>query len=309
MNFLFIDGGTTNTRVRLVSGSEIRDSVSEAIGSSKKDNSELKAACKKMISDIISRNGMKENDISYIVASGMVTSEFGLYCLPHISLPADAEKLSKNCHRTHLYDICSIPFVFTPGLRHPEKGGNMMRGEEEESIGLCLKYNINEPTAIILPGTHNKVILYENGFITEINNMMSGEMFELLSKQSILRYAFPEDMPKGFDEEALLLGAEECREFGLTDAALRIRCISNGGGKDALWLKSFLSGAVLYCDIQSIKKKSRGRALLLGGTKALKKQMAALIRHYLPDQKLIEVDDSVGENATTYGQMYVSSLI
>lgn len=308
MNYLCIDGGTTNTRVRLVRDGVITDSVSSATGSSDRDNTALKNACREMISEILARNGLAEKDISLAVASGMITSEFGLYHLPHITVPADLDKI-RSCAKKVSLDICGIPFLFTPGLRHVEKGGNMMRGEELESIGLCAKYGITEPTAIILPGTHNKVILYEDGYITEINNMMSGEMFSLLVNNSILRHCFPDGLPKGFDEEALFLGAEETREFGLTEAALRIRCIANGGEKSSLWLKSYLSGAVFYCDIQAIEKKCLGRTLLLGGDRKLKEQMSSLIRRYLPQLKLIEVSDEDGAEATALGQLMAANGI
>ncbi len=309
MKILCIDGGTTNTRVRLVIDGVITDTEKTDIGSSNKDNTELKRACREMIGGLLSRNGLTESDIRFIMAAGMLTSELGLYCLPHSVLPAGAADLAKAAKTVVLEEICSIPFVFTPGLKQAAVGGNMMRGEEAECFGLCSVYPTDGPVAVILPGTHNKVILYENGTITDLYSMMSGELFAALSAHTLLRHSFPDEMPNGFDGEALLLGAEDCRTNGLTEAALRVRSIEKGGGKSALWLKSYLSGAVLACDIQSMQKHCGERTILLGGPKALKKQFAALIPHYLPDNRLIEAKDEDGDTATTLGQILIADLL
>lgn len=309
MRYICIDGGTTNTRVRLVTDGAITDTEHSEIGSSQKDKTELTNACRAMIADILGRNDLTECDIEYIIASGMLTSELGLFCLPHALVPADVGTLAAAAKKVVLKDITSVPFVFTPGLKQPEAGGNMMRGEEAECFGLCNACNICGQAAVILPGTHNKVILYEDGTITDIYSMMSGELFAALSENTILRHSFPDGMPKGFDEEALLLGAEECRKYGLTEAALKIRSMEKGGGKTVLWLKSYLSGAVLYCDIQAMKVECGTRAILLGGPKALKKQLSVLIRRYMPDSPFTEAADEISETATTLGQMMIASVL
>ncbi len=301
---LCLDGGTTNTRIRLMTDDKVTDTVQVKIGSSEKDNTALKCAVKEMISKILERNNLQEKDICAVLTAGMITSEFGLFELPHITAPAGVKEFADSIKEVLLPEISTIPFWFIPGLKNNEPEPNMMRGEETECIGLCASLNVHEPVAIILPGTHNKVILFDENKITACNSMMSGELIAALHGYTLLRHALPEKLPKEYDESALFAGADYCKMYGLTDAALRVRSIQKAGTRTQDWLASYLVGAVLYCDIIAISGKSQGCRLLIGGANPLRSEVASLCARYLPN--LITVlEDSVSVNATAIGQKVI----
>ena len=281
---LCLDGGTTNTRIRLMDGTEERDVISASAGSNHKNNKELREAVKKMIREILERNALTEKDIPVIMACGMVTSELGLFELPHILTPAGKEDFRNGVKKVLLEDVSGIPFCFIPGVKEAVRMPNIMRGEETECLGLIRQYHITEPLVLILPGSHNKVISFDGEKITAIYSMMSGEILAALSGHTILKNTLPEKLPKTFDREALLEGAEECRKYGLTGAALRERTIGLSKEKSDEWLTSFLAGTVLYSDIVAIREKAGGKKLLIGGGNPLREEVAALCRAYLENE-------------------------
>lgn len=302
---LCLDGGTTNTRIRLTENGRIIDSVSSHVGSNKKNNMELRQCVKEMIATILGRNSLREEDIPFIMACGMVTSELGLYELPHIFTPAGAEELKAGIKEVSLPDITGIPVRFIPGIKEQGPEPNMMRGEETECIGLLSAYGIDRPVVLILPGTHNKVINYDGKRITAVYSMMSGEMIAALSGHTILKNTLPEKLPKEFDEKALIEGALECRKCGLTGAALRERSIGLTKTGSDVWLSSFLAGAVLYCDMIAIKEKSEGKPLLIGGQSPLREEIAVLCGYFLKNE-LTCADEEAAVNASADGAVILS---
>ena len=305
---LCLDGGTTNTRIRLMDGTRTVDAEAVKIGSSERDNRALRDAVAQMIRTLLTRNGLRQADIPAILAAGMVTSEFGLYELPHLLLPAGIDELARGAKRVEIPEITSIPFWFVPGVKGTDAEPDMMRGEETECVGLCAAMGVREPAAVILPGTHNKVILFDGERMTAIASMMSGEMIAALSGHTLLRHSLPDPLPKAYDETALFAGADYCRQYGLTDAALRVRSIAKAGTRTPEWLSSYLVGAVLYCDIISIREKSHGYPLLIGGSDPLRSEVTLLAARYL-DNRLLPVDPDLSAAATAVGQDRIYSAI
>ena len=78
-----------------------------------------------------------------------------------------------------------------------------MRGEETQIAGFLA----SEPRfsgTICLPGTHTKWVEVEEGTVTAFHTFMTGELFSLLSEQSILRHSVSES---GDDPAAFLQAA------------------------------------------------------------------------------------------------------
>ncbi|MDO5311108.1 MAG: 2-dehydro-3-deoxygalactonokinase, partial [Clostridia bacterium] len=137
-NYITVDGGTTNTRLSLVRDRKVMRTVKLPLGAKAGiDNRDsYRAAVRDAISEL--RKDTGGEGIYRILASGMITSEFGLCNLPHISAPAGIAELHEGMYETVLADISDIPFVFIPGIRI--SGGDlehtdMMRGEEAELVG------------------------------------------------------------------------------------------------------------------------------------------------------------------------------
>ena len=88
--YLCVDGGTTNTRVCLCRSHELLDTVRLPLGARAgiDGTAPLKEALKEAIAALLARFSLQESNVVRILASGMITSEFGLCSLSHIPAPA-----------------------------------------------------------------------------------------------------------------------------------------------------------------------------------------------------------------------------
>ncbi|MBQ9921538.1 MAG: 2-dehydro-3-deoxygalactonokinase, partial [Clostridia bacterium] len=157
-NLITIDGGTTNTRVSLVKGDDIICTKRIAMGAGDciQSADKLKSEIKLAIEAILAENSLVFGDIEAVVASGMITSEYGLYTLPHIVAPVGIKQLYDGMKKVMLEDICPLPFFFIPGVKIQGElcDTDMMRGEETELMGIMQSGG----EAYVLPGSHSKLI-------------------------------------------------------------------------------------------------------------------------------------------------------
>ena len=90
----------------------------------------------------------------------------------------------------------SIESAVLPNKIHLISGAktnsDVMRGEETQIVGLIEKEDLFKKTLFILPGTHSKHILTDNGMVTGIKTFITGELFEVISQHSILKESLAE---------------------------------------------------------------------------------------------------------------------
>lgn len=136
---------------------------------------------------------------SLAILCGMVGRKGGWIETPY--LPTDRwSALSANLAQ-RAYGNMDIFVV--PGLRTLESD-DVMRGEETQILGF-LDGSPDFTGTICLPGTHSKWCQLSCGKIAGFQTEMTGELFELLSKNSVLRDAITE----GLCEDAFASGVEE----------------------------------------------------------------------------------------------------
>ena len=267
-NYITIDSGTTNTRVSLVIDGRIADTRKFNVGAKKgmENGQLLRDALRGGIADILQANGMNEEQIECILASGMITSEFGLVNLPHIIAPVGAKELHGSLYRCSLPEISRLPFVFVRGIK---TGGDalenvdMMRGEETELLG-----SFEGAGTYILPGSHSKIIdVDEQGRVVRFKTMLTGEMIAALSQNTILKDAVQlQDF--AVDEEFLLMGYEYARDHGLNEALFKVRILKNLFGKSPEQIYNFYMGVVLCDEIGQILEGEPVK-IVIGGNLAL----------------------------------------
>jgi 2-dehydro-3-deoxygalactonokinase len=171
-----LDGGTTNTRARLVHEGRIvatarrevgvRDTVLTersgvaglrplgGVGQGRSPGQALAEAVREAIAEVAdsipgargeaARGGRPD----LIVAAGMLSSEVGLLgqAVPHVEAPAGLDELAQGLLVRSIPEVAEEAITFVPGLRTPPHDGpdgwmwaDVMRGEECETLGaLCL---------------------------------------------------------------------------------------------------------------------------------------------------------------------------
>lgn len=303
-NYITVDGGTTNTRLTLVSDGRCVDTVRYNVGAraNADDSTLLKNAVKEGIFALLNRNNLTEKDITRVLASGMITSEFGLCKLDHLIAPAGIKELHDTMHETLFPDISAIPFVFIRGVRTTVdllENTDMMRGEETELFGL---YDTLDGV-YILPGSHSKIIeVDENGKITGFKTELTGEMIAALSQNTVLKSTVDLSVEK-YSEEYLLKGYRYCNEFGINEALFKVRVLGNLMGADKVQTYSFFMGVVLSAEINTVLK-TNPKTVTVGGKKQIKEATVTLLKS-TTDAEIISVPDSVVNSSAALGAVRI----
>ena len=301
--YLTVDGGTTNTRIYLVRDGAVADSIRLSVGA-RNGAEALKAALREGIAQILSKNSLTEGDITRILASGMITSEYGFCKLDHILLPAGKKELAEAMHETSFADVSAIPWSFVRGVKSlgdELSDCDVMRGEETEIMGIL--EDSGEGALYILPGSHSKHISVDaSGRIVAFKTMMSGELFAAVMQNTILRDSADFDHAV-LKEEALLQGYEYCRTHGINQAFFKVRILKNLFGKTKEECYSFLLGTVLCDEVRAILA-SEETHVTLGGQKQHKEALAIILRKYA-DKRVTVLSDEKVKASTALGAVAI----
>lgn len=182
-NYLIVvDWGTTNFRAYLVDGH------GQCIESVNNDNGVLQ--CQGKFADVLMNNighWLKSKQLSTIVLSGMVGSKVGWIETPYVDCPAKITTYGRHCLQIQTFNEGRCYLV--PGVKFISQHNliDVMRGEELQVIGAYLKQEESHKNALFCcPGTHSKWVEMNHGCIDKIKTAMTGEMFSLLTKYSLL---------------------------------------------------------------------------------------------------------------------------
>ena len=304
--YITVDGGTTNTRISLIKDYVCLGTKKLNIGAKKSiDGIEpLKNGIANAIKELLLESNLKETDVNSVLASGMITSEFGLCELTHLAAPAGITELHEAMHKTSFPDICDIPFAFIRGVKtvgDDVKDFDMMRGEETELFGLSSE--IESDAVYVLPGSHSKIIATdENGRISRFSTMLTGEMIYALSSSTILKDAVDLTCSET-DNEFLLKGFIYAKEHGLNEALFKTRILKNLMKRDKQQVYSFFLGAVLCDEIAEIIKYGAAK-IIIGGKRQIKEATAEILRH-TTCTKVVTVSDADVESSTSRGMIRI----
>ena len=123
-----------------------------------------------------------------VVISGMASSSIGMDEIPYATLPFAVDGSQASVRRFDQQADFPHDILLISGIRSQH---DVMRGEETQLIGLIalldsLGNKIDDAT-FIFPGTHSKHIYIQNRQLTHFDTYMTGELFDLMANQSILK--------------------------------------------------------------------------------------------------------------------------
>lgn len=298
-SYITIDGGTTNTRISLVCDKEIKKTVKLKIGAraSIDGNAPLKKGIKDAIDSLLAEFSLCESEIERILASGMITCEFGLCHLEHTYLPAGLAELKETSKEVTIEEISSIPFVFVRGLKKLKESildTDMVRGEETELMGII---NEGAECVYVLPGSHSKVIeVGKDGKIIDFSTHMTGEMIAALSENTILKDAVDLSCEE-LNEEYLMLGYDAAQKMGINAALFKTRILKNLFGRTKCEVYSYFLGTVLSREAEEIGKLSAGK-IVIGGKAEIKEALSIILRNTTNKRIIPLSEEEVAESVT-----------
>lgn len=172
--FLAIDWGTTNRRVYRIAA----DGTLEAtVRTDRGILAMVPAGYAAEVAAIRAEMG----DLP-ILCAGMVGSNRGWAEVPYLPCPADIAGLASALHWVEPGRTAIVPGVAWHGADHAD----VMRGEEVQLLGATLA-GLTPPTALLCqPGTHCKWAWMADGRIDRFTTAMTGEIFSLIQRHSLL---------------------------------------------------------------------------------------------------------------------------
>lgn len=180
VDWIAVDWGTTHLRAYgLSSGHRLIKEATSSKGMGGLSQDEFEPALLALISDWLPEAGHVK-----VLACGMVGARQGWKESDYQSVPC-SPFLDQNLTTVKTTDQ-PIQVSILPGICQT-KPADVMRGEETQLAGLLSSEDI-ESARVCLPGTHSKWALIENGKLIKFSTFMTGEMFNILSKHSILRH-------------------------------------------------------------------------------------------------------------------------
>jgi 2-dehydro-3-deoxygalactonokinase len=211
-----------------------------------------------------------------IVISGMASSSVGWCELPYSSTPLDLDG-GGLVHETLLLQLdprCHARVLLLSGLR---ANNDIMRGEETEILGLFAEgqhSNIAAKGLVVLPGSHSKHVYLEQRRITDFRTYMTGELFDVLSTQSLLRASVQPasdtaSFSDGASREAFLEGVRESAARGLAASLFQTRVRTVLHGVPAGVNRWFLSGLLIGAEMAELNRHMSEAPLLLAACEPL----------------------------------------
>ena len=211
------------------------------------------------------------------IASGMIGSAQGWVEAPYTSLPADVGSVAHSLAR-----VPDVGLRIVPGLAQRGEAPDVMRGEETQLFGAMIEYSVlAEGGTAVLPGTHAKWARVDGGRIVGFTTYMTGELFAVLARHSILGRLAP---PGAGDVEpgaAFARGVRHARDAagGLASVIFSARSAVLAGDLRAEDSLEYLSGMLIGDEVRAgLSAGDRPRMLI--GEPALCARYAAAFAEF-----------------------------
>jgi 2-dehydro-3-deoxygalactonokinase len=227
-----------------------------------------------------------------MIASGMIGSRQGWVEVPYVDCPASLGEVANK--------LVSVPvgersLKIVPGLRiqSPARGWDVMRGEETQVWGADLAPG----TWAILPGTHSKWLQTgEEGRIQKFSTHMTGELFGLLTKHSILGRLM--QLESDFSAEAFDAGVRHgsAEHAQLAHAIFAARTAGLMNDWSSAQLPDFLSGILIGAEVASMRNIEPDiHPVLIGDDALCQRYERALTFHHIHSMRAAESTTSIGQ--------------
>ena len=236
--WIAVDWGTSTFRAYLVQNNEVSDTIETKDGM-KFVKSHL---FEQTLLTLIDR-WLDNDKITEILASGMVGSKQGWEEAPYQKTPCNLKSLNYITPSLKDNRISLKIFSGVSQINQPD----VMRGEETQIAGF-LNENPNFNGSICLPGTHSKWVEIKNNNIIKFKTFMTGELFEIISKNSVLIHSVKAEK---IDKMELLKSVDKILQKPelFSNALFQVRADDLINSKGPLIYKSRLSGYLLAIEL------------------------------------------------------------
>jgi 2-dehydro-3-deoxygalactonokinase len=295
-DFLSCDWGTTSFRLRWVRGAErkvvreirepagiksLHEEANRSGAGTKEARENLFASfLRSKVEELLAGEKPPQHPMPLFI-SGMASSTVGWRELPYAKTPFS---LDGRGVRAELLEWNKPEWV---GPTHLISGvataQEMMRGEETEIIGLMAEPSLGalrEQCLLILPGTHSKHVQIENHSVVDWRTFMTGELFEVLGRHSLLRASVDlgvrtaSDSLSEVERAAFREGVLWAKEHDLAGGLFRVRTRAVLGRCPLPENTWFFSGLLIGSELAGLCSSADQRPIILAAARGLSEPYA-----------------------------------
>lgn len=260
-DWIAVDWGTSNIRAWMISrGGSVVSSDSSDSGMAELRPDEFEAALLNLIGGWLTTDRRTE-----IIICGMAGAKTGWVEAPYRSAPCPP--LASGETASPVVRDARLDVSIVPGVKTDKPGHDVMRGEEVQVAGYLAGVPQFEGV-LCMPGTHTKWVHVQNGAIVSFRTYMSGELFSILSRHSVLGPCLAAD---GWNETEFLRAVDTvlCRPESLAGQFFAIRAASLIAGLPPADATSRLSGSLIGAEIAAAKQYWLGRDIVVVGAERI----------------------------------------
>ncbi|MDK9696264.1 MAG: 2-dehydro-3-deoxygalactonokinase [Siculibacillus sp.] len=183
-----------------------------------------------------------------VLMAGMVGSRNGWREVPYVPCPAGPDEIAAAMMSFEIAGGTTVRIV--PGLVVDGPEADVMRGEETQILGCGL-----DDAVVVLPGTHSKWATVRDGRIESFRTFMTGEVFALFTRQSVLRLLREPPVDTPVERAAFRRGlAAASADGGLLNRAFHARSAVLRGRMAPQEVDSYLSGLLIGAEVGAAKR-------------------------------------------------------
>jgi 2-dehydro-3-deoxygalactonokinase len=194
-----------------------------------------------------------------VIACGMIGAKQGWFEAPYTAVPCAA--LASNFVTAPVQNP-DLSVQIIPGIKQASPA-DVMRGEETQIAGFLAR-NPGWDGVICLPGTHTKWVHISAAEIVSFQTFMTGELFEVISKHTVLRHSVTSDV---WDQAAfdggLSDGMARPERIAANLFSLRAQGLLDGLSNDAA--RARLSGLLIGAELAAAKPYWLGQQIAVIG--------------------------------------------
>jgi 2-dehydro-3-deoxygalactonokinase len=201
--FAAVDWGTSSFRLWRLAGD------GTVLGESRSHEGMI-VARENGFADILARHldAVGASDDLPVLICGMAGAKQGWVEAGYVDVPARLDTISGQAVRL---EGVARDIRILPGLaqRDPQ-AADVMRGEETQLLG-CIDHMPGGHAMVAMPGTHSKWVRVEAHRVTRFSTFMTGELFDAISKHTILSHALAAS--EGFGGDSAVFAAAVRQAF------------------------------------------------------------------------------------------------
>ena len=269
LNWIAVDWGTSNLRVwAMGADGRVLASGESDRGMGSLTPAEFEPALLDLVGAWLPPTGRVP-----VVACGMVGARQGWTEAKYRAVPCAPVDPAGGMTRPKVTDA-RLSVHIVPGLSQ-DRPADVMRGEETQAAGF-LAGNPGFDGVLCLPGTHSKWAHVSAGEIVSFQTFMTGEMFALLSRQSVLRHGVAAE---GWDDAAFAGGVSDIlsRPERIGAALFSLRAEGLLHGLSPVAARARLSGLLIGAELSAARPYWLGREIVLIGSEALCRSYATAL--------------------------------